>query len=89
MVLAICLATGFTPLLDQAVLNVAVPALRTDLAADQAQVQWILAAYSLSFGLALVPAGRLGDVHGRGRLLVGGLALFSAASLVSVFRLLP
>jgi MFS family permease len=67
MVLAICLATGFTPLLDQAVLNVAVPALRTDLAADQAQVQvqvqWILAAYSLSFGLALVPAGRLGDVH--------------------------
>ncbi|MEN3265177.1 MAG: hypothetical protein V7646_2071 [Pseudonocardia sp.] len=53
MVLAICLATGFTPLLDQAVLNVAVPALRTDLAADQAQVQvqvqWILAAHSLSF----------------------------------------
>ncbi|MEU6699709.1 MFS transporter [Pseudonocardia sp. NPDC046786] len=82
LVLAVCLATGFTTLLDQAALTVAVPALRSDLGADTAQVQWILAAYSLTFGLALVPAGRLGDAHGRHRLLVGGLALFSSASLL-------
>ena len=81
-VLVICLGTGFTTLLDQAILNVAVPALRTDLSATGSEVQWILAIYSLTFGLALVPAGRLGDTRGRGRFLVGGLALFSVASLL-------
>ncbi|GEL23653.1 hypothetical protein PSU4_26070 [Pseudonocardia sulfidoxydans NBRC 16205] len=88
-VLAICLATGFTTLLDQAILTVAVPALRADLGADRSDVQWILAVYSLAFGLALVPAGRLGDALGRGRLLVGGLAVFSAASLVGAFATAP
>jgi MFS family permease len=88
-VLAVCLATGFTTLLDQAVLNVAVPALRADLGADRAQVQWILAAYSLTFGIALVPAGRLGDAYGRAPLLVGGLALFSAASVLGATASAP
>lgn len=89
LVLAICLATGFTTLLDQSILNVAVPALRADLGADREAIQWILAVYSLTFGLALVPAGRLGDSYGRGRLLVAGLALFSGASLVGVFATAP
>lgn len=89
LVLGICLATGFTTLLDQSILNVAVPALRADLGADAGQVQWILAVYSLTFGLALVPAGRLGDAHGRGRLLAAGLALFSGASVVGVLAPAP
>lgn len=81
-VLLVCLATGFVTLLDSAILTVAAPALRTELGATTPQLQWILAGYSLTFGLALVPAGRLGDRLGRRGPLAVGLGLFAAASLV-------
>ncbi|WP_157759569.1 MFS transporter [Cellulosimicrobium cellulans] len=81
-VLLVCLATGFVTLLDSAILTVAAPALRAELGATTAQLQWILAGYSLTFGLALVPAGRLGDRLGRRGPLAVGLGLFGAASLV-------
>jgi MFS family permease len=81
--LAICLCAAFTTLLDQSSLNTAVPSLRTALDASPATLQWIVAGYSLTFGLALVPAGRLGDAHGRKWLFIGGLGLFSAASVVA------
>ncbi|GAA1247139.1 MFS transporter [Pseudonocardia aurantiaca] len=89
IVLAICLATGFATLLDQSVLNVAVPALRAELGAGRADVQWILAGYSLTFGLALVPAGRLGDARGRRGLLIAGLGLFGVASVIGVLAVDP
>ncbi|MGV9733512.1 MFS transporter [Rhodococcus aetherivorans] len=76
-VVPVCAAAGFTTLLDSSVLNIGLPALRTGLDAVVSQVQWILAAYSLSFGLALVPAGRLGDVAGRRRLFLAGMTLFA------------
>lgn len=69
-------------LLDQASLTVAVPSLRASLEASTAQVQWILAAYSLTFGMVLVSAGRLGDRWGRKRLLIAGITVFSLASSV-------
>ena len=81
-VLLVCLATGFTTLLDSAVLTVAAPALREGLGASTAQLQWILAGYSLTFGIALVPAGRLGDRYGRAGFLVAGLILFALTSVV-------
>ncbi|MFI5841792.1 hypothetical protein ACIA8K_18985 [Catenuloplanes sp. NPDC051500] len=58
-VLLLCLAAGFTTLIDQSVLNVAVPALRDSLGAGTQEIQWLLAGYSLAFGLALVPGGLL------------------------------
>lgn len=73
----VCAAAGFTTLLDSSVLSIGMPALRSALDAEATQVQWILAAYSLTFGLALVPAGRLGDVYGRRRLLLAGMGLFT------------
>ncbi|MFG3229665.1 MFS transporter [Kitasatospora sp. NPDC048194] len=82
-VLLVCVAGGFTTLLDQSVLNTSVPALRETLHAHPAHLQWIVAGYSLAFGLALVPGGRLGDVKGRKWFFVAGLALFTAVSLVS------
>ncbi|MEV4510790.1 MFS transporter [Dactylosporangium sp. NPDC049525] len=82
-VVAVCLGAGFTTLLDQSVLNVVVPALRGSLDAGTASLQWILAGYSLTFGLALVPAGRLGDMYGRRLLFVGGLALFAAGAIAA------
>lgn len=81
-VLLVCLATGLTTLLDSAMLNVAVPALRVHLGAGTSELQWVLAGYSLTFGLALIPGGRLGDARGRRGLLVGGLVLFSLSSLI-------
>ena len=83
VVLAVCLAAAFTTLVDQASLNTAVPALRESLGAGPATLQWILAGYSLTFGLAMVPAGRLGDAHGRKWLFVGGIVLFTAAAVVA------
>jgi MFS family permease len=77
-----CLAAGFTTLLDSSIVNLAVPLTRS-LHASTAQVQWLLASYSLTFGLALVPAGRLGDLLGRRRLFLAGVGLFGLGSLLS------
>lgn len=71
--------------MDSAVLSIGVPAIRSSLDAGTSEVQWILASYSLAFGLALVPAGRLGDVIGRRRLFLTGLSLFSVMGLVGAF----
>lgn len=56
-VLLVCMAAGATTLLDQAVLNIAVPRMRQSIGATGADIQWIVAGYSLAFGLALVPGG--------------------------------
>ena len=52
-------------LLDVSILNVALPSIERDLGASATGVQWIVSGYALAFGLALVPAGRLGDIMGR------------------------
>ncbi|MFD0115610.1 MFS transporter [Streptomyces sp. NPDC127176] len=77
--LLVCLAAGATTLLDQAVLNIAVPSMRQSLGAGAGDVQWIVAGYSLAFGLALVPGGSLGDAYGRKRFFLLGVAAFLLA----------
>jgi MFS family permease len=83
LALAVCLAAGFTTLLDSSILNLAVPSLTRSLHASAEQVQWLLSGYSLTFGLALVPAGRAGDLRGRRALFLGGVGLFAAGSIIS------
>jgi MFS family permease len=83
LALAVCLAAGFTTLLDSSILNIAVPSLTRSLHASAEQVQWLLSSYSLTFGLALVPAGRAGDLRGRRALFLGGVGLFAAGSVIS------
>ena len=78
----LCLGAGFITLLDQSMFVLAVPAMSDSLHADSGSVQWILASYSLAFGVALVPAGRLGDIVGRRTLFIAGIAVFGASSLV-------
>ena len=78
----LCLGAGFITLLDQSMFVLAVPAMSASLHADSGSVQWILAGYSLAFGVALVPAGRLGDIVGRRTLFIAGIAVFGASSLV-------
>lgn len=78
--LSVCLVAGFMTLLDVSIVNVALPSIRADLAASTSNLQWILSGYALTFGLALIPAGRVGDARGRRRTFVAGLALFTVAS---------
>jgi EmrB/QacA subfamily drug resistance transporter len=67
-------------LLDVSIVNVALPTLREGLAADDSDIQWIVAGYALAFGVALVPAGRLGDARSRRSIFMLGIALFTLSS---------
>src|SRR5256885_13477562 len=69
-------------ILDVAIVNVALPSIKTDLHFSQTNLQWVVSAYAILFGGALLLGGRLADLLGRRRLFVTGLALFSAASLL-------
>ncbi|MGA8115985.1 MAG: MFS transporter [Actinocatenispora sp.] len=78
--LAVCLLAGFMTLLDVSIVNVALPSIRTGLHAPAEELQWVVSGYALTFGLALVPAGRLGDRYGRRRLFLIGLTIFMVTS---------
>ncbi len=78
----ICLAQ-LTVLLDNTVLNVAIPSLTTELDASTADVQWMINAYSLVQAGLLLTAGSSADRYGRKKMLVVGLALFGVGSLVA------
>jgi EmrB/QacA subfamily drug resistance transporter len=68
-------------LLDISIVNVALPSIRTGLGASQSELQWVVSGYALTFGLLLVPAGRIGDVRGRRTMFVVALGLFTLSSL--------
>ena len=67
--------------LDVTVVNVALPSIQADLGFSQSSLAWVVNAYLISFGGLLLLAGRLGDLVGRKRVFMLGLALFTAASL--------
>ncbi|MBT2503769.1 MFS transporter [Curtobacterium sp. ISL-83] len=84
--LVICLLGGGIVLLDVSIVNVALQSISKGLpGASPEAVQWILSGYALSFGLLLVPGGRLGDVTGRRRMFIVGVALFTVASALCGF----
>lgn len=78
-----CCAPPLLVAVDFAVLSVAVPRLRADLALSGGEVRWLFSAYSLAFGCLLLAAGRAADLYGRRRLLLAGLAIFGAAAAVT------
>ncbi|MEU9150610.1 MFS transporter [Streptomyces sp. NPDC048417] len=78
--LGVCLAAGFISLLDTSIVNVALPSIEHGLGASEAAQSWVVSGYALTFGLALVPAGRLGDMRGRRQAFLFGLAAFTVAS---------
>jgi EmrB/QacA subfamily drug resistance transporter len=79
-VLGVSLVIGFMALLDVTIVNVALPSIRTGLATTPGTVQWVVSGYALAFGLTLVTGGRLGDAHGRRRMMLLGLGGFIVAS---------
>ncbi|MEU7426381.1 MFS transporter [Streptomyces sp. NPDC040750] len=87
--LGVCLTAGFISLLDVSIVNVALPSMERGLGASEATQSWVVSGYALAFGLALAPAGRLGDLRGRRQALLFGLALFTAASVACGFATGP
>ncbi|WP_406316134.1 DHA2 family efflux MFS transporter permease subunit [Streptosporangium sp. NBC_01639] len=78
----IVLCAGFLMIvLDQNIVNVALPTIQSDLGFSQADLAWVVNAYLIAFGGLLLLAGRLGDLIGRKRVFLVGLAVFTAASL--------
>lgn len=80
-VLAVSLVVGFMSLLDVTIVNVAVPSIRAGLETSAATIQWVVSGYALAFGMTLVAGGRLGDAHGRRRMMTIGLVGFIVSSL--------
>jgi len=68
--------------LDATIVNVALPSIQRDLGFSQSSLAWVVNAYLIPFGGLLLLAGRLGDLVGRKRIFIGGLAVFTAASLL-------
>ncbi len=68
--------------LDATIVNVALPSIQTDLHFSQSSLTWVVNAYLITFGSFLLVAGRLGDLVGRRRVLLAGLAVFTAASVL-------
>ena len=79
-VLAVSLVVGFMSLLDVTIVNVAVPSIRAGLDTSAATIQWVVSGYALAFGMTLVAGGRLGDAHGRRRMMTIGLIGFIVSS---------
>ncbi len=88
ILVALCLAL-LVLVVDNTVLNLAIPALMRDLGATPADVQWIIDGYILVFAGLLLTAGSLSDRYGRRRFLVFGLVIFGAASGLAMLATEP
>jgi EmrB/QacA subfamily drug resistance transporter len=80
--LALIVVAQFMVVLDVAIVNVALPSIRTDLHFSQESLQWVITAYAIFFGGVLLLGGRLSDLLGRRRVFIAGLAIFTVFSLL-------
>ena len=84
ILVVVCLAQ-FMVVLDVSIVNVALPAIQSSLHFRAVDLQWVVTAYALTFGGLLLLGGRLADLFGRRRIVLVGLGLFTAASLLGGF----
>lgn len=89
LALALLCAAQFMVVLDFSIVNVALPAIQKDLGFSQQNLQWIISAYSLTFGGFLLLGGRAADLFGRRRVFMAGLVFFVLFSLVGGLARLP
>ncbi|MDP8947173.1 MAG: MFS transporter [Actinomycetota bacterium] len=82
LALVLLCAASFIAVVDTTIVSIALPSMRRELGFSGADAQWILNGYALAFGGLLLLLGRAGDLYGRRRLFVAGLALFAVASLL-------
>src|SRR6478672_6617823 len=82
-ILGVLLVALLVTSIDHTVINVALPRLVSDLGASSAQLQWVVATYTIVFAGLLLTAGSIGDRFGRRHALLAGLATFLAGSVVA------
>ena len=82
LILAVVLAAECMDLLDGMIVNVAAPAISRDLHASSTGLQWMVGGYALTFAIGLITGARLGDIDGRRRLFLLGVAGFTASSVL-------
>ncbi|AWH46478.1 MFS transporter [Stenotrophomonas sp. ZAC14A_NAIMI4_1] len=80
--LAVLLTGTLLPPLDFFIVNVALPAIRSDLQASADVTQLVVSVYAMAYAVTLILGGRLGDIHGRRRAFVGGMLGFGLASAI-------
>src|SRR3989440_1828721 len=80
--LGVIVAAQFMVVLDVAIVNVALPSIKTDLHFSQEGLQWVITAYAILFGGVLLLGGRLADLLGRRRLFAAGMVIFIVSSLL-------
>ncbi|KAB8191075.1 MFS transporter [Nonomuraea phyllanthi] len=82
LVLGVVLTAAFMDNMDATIVSIALPRIQRDLAGGSALAQWSLAGYALAFAVLLITGGRLGDIFGRRRIFLLGVAGFTLASVV-------
>jgi len=82
LALPVLLTGAFLPILDFNVVNLALPAIRSDLAASSSEVQFVISAYAATYAVFMITGGRLGDLYGRRRMFLLGVAGFTIASML-------
>src|ERR1700754_4918860 len=80
--LGVLLAGSFMTVLDAMIVQLALPSIARDLGAGSAAIELVIAGYSLAYGVLLVTGGRLGDMSGRKRVYLIGMAAFTLASIL-------
>jgi EmrB/QacA subfamily drug resistance transporter len=83
LALALLSVVQFMVVLDIAIVNVALPSIKVDLGFSQENLQWVISAYALVFGGFLLLGGRAADLLGRRRIFLGGVVVFTIASLLA------
>src|SRR3954449_2307377 len=83
VVLAVTIVAAFIVVLDNTVLNVAIPTILRDLHTRLPSLQWVITGYALTFATLLIIGGRLGDIYGHRRIFMIGTALFGLGSLIA------
>ena len=83
LVLVLVCMAQFMVILDATIVNVALPSIQADLEMSDADLQWIVNAYTLVFGGFLLLGGRAGDLVGRKRIFLIGVVIFTVASLLN------
>jgi EmrB/QacA subfamily drug resistance transporter len=81
LMLAVVLSAAFMEIIDSTIVNVAIPSIQRDLSASVSAIEFIVAGYLLAFAVTLITGGRLGDIYGRRKVFMLGMAGFTLASL--------
>ncbi len=83
LAMGVLIFASFMDLLDVTIVQIALPTIRDDLGATPAQLEWTVSGYMLAFAVLLVTGGRLGDILGRQRVFIAGVAGFTIASITA------